>query len=580
MRLETTWTLALAALLCLSPSGRALSEGGSTERVNVSSSGTEGNGPGNLPALSADGNLVAFQSSANDLVPGDTNFSADIFVRDRLLGVTTRVSLSSSGGQGNHHSKEPAISADGRYVLFNSRASNLVSGDSNGFEDIFLHDRNTGATTRISVDPAGQEVFGSSYYCELTPDGVHACFTSPAATLVAGDTNAMEDVFVRNLVTGTTTRVSISTGGAQGDLNSREGAMSDDGQTVTFQSHATTLVAGDTNGSADVFVHEIASGQTTRVSVSSGGTQGSSYSTVPSISAGARYVAFQSRASNLVASDTNAVDDVFLHDRQTRATTMVSVDSSGVQGDYYSYRPALTADGRCVAFGSWAGNLVAGDTNGDIDVFVHDTLTQSTQRVSVDSSGLESNGHSQYAAITADGSVVAFESGATNLVAGDTNGWSDVFVHEYAGPMATAYCTAGTSASGCAATLCGLGVASATAPSGFTVSAANVEGAKDGLYFFGASGRQANSWGNGTSYQCVVPPVKRGGVITGVGTAGLCDGSFAQDLNVLWCPACPKPGHNPGAGALVQAQLWYRDPQNTGNQTTSLSNAIEFLVTP
>jgi len=140
------------------------------------------------------------------------------------------------------------------------------------------------------------------------------------------------------------------------------------------------------------------------------------------------------------------------------------------------------------------------------------------------------------------------------------------------------YCTAGTSASGCAATLSAAGDASATAPSGFVLTASGAEGAKDGLFFFGTSGRQASPWGNGTSFQCVVPPVKRAGLLTGVGTPGLCDGSFAQDLNALWCPTCPKPQKNPGAGATVQAQLWYRDPFNTSNQTTSLSDAIEFSV--
>jgi len=142
------------------------------------------------------------------------------------------------------------------------------------------------------------------------------------------------------------------------------------------------------------------------------------------------------------------------------------------------------------------------------------------------------------------------------------------------------YCTAGSSASGCQATLSATGMASATAVSGFDLMASNVEGDKDGLFFFGAGGRQANSWGNGTSFQCVVPPVKRGGLLTGVGTAGNCDGSFTQDLNGRWCPTCPKPNQNPGAGATVQAQLWYRDPLSSSNQSTSLSDAIEFCVSP
>jgi len=142
------------------------------------------------------------------------------------------------------------------------------------------------------------------------------------------------------------------------------------------------------------------------------------------------------------------------------------------------------------------------------------------------------------------------------------------------------YCTAGTSASGCNASIAASGTPSASAGSGFELLASGVEGNKDGLFFYGKSGRQANPWGNGTSFQCVVPPVKRGGLLSAVGAPGTCGGSFAQDLNARWCPSCPKPQHNPGAGALVQAQLWYRDPLNTGNQTTSLSDAIEFTVAP
>jgi hypothetical protein len=142
------------------------------------------------------------------------------------------------------------------------------------------------------------------------------------------------------------------------------------------------------------------------------------------------------------------------------------------------------------------------------------------------------------------------------------------------------YCTAGTSASGCQALLSATGTASATAASGFTLQAGTVEGQKDGLFFFGTNGQQANPWGNGTSYQCVVPPVVRTPTTAGVGTSGLCDGSFALDLNALWCPTCPKPGKNPGPGATVQAQLWYRDPASTSNQTTSLSDAVEFGVAP
>jgi hypothetical protein len=167
-----------------------------------------------------------------------------------------------------------------------------------------------------------------------------------------------------------------------------------------------------------------------------------------------------------------------------------------------------------------------------------------------------------------------------HALSADQVGWLYANSLRHLPPPPVPYCTAGVSAAGCAALLSTSGNASAAAPSGFCLNASLVAGEKDGLFFFGVNGRQASPWGNGTSFQCVVPPVSRGGLLPGGGTAGACDGSFSQDLNALWCPACPKPLKNPGLGTIVQAQLWYRDPFSTSNQTTSLSNAIEFGVGP
>ena len=158
---------------------------------------------------------------------------------------------------------------------------------------------------------------------------------------------------------------------------------------------------------------------------------------------------------------------------------------------------------------------------------------------------------------------------------------TDAYARFFTAPQPfVSYCTAGTSASGCQALLTASGTPSATLPGGFLLTAATVEGAKDGLFFFGTNGRQASPWGSSTSFQCVAPPVVRGGLLTGSGAPGSCDGQLSQDLNALWCPACPKPAKNPGAGSLVQVQLWYRDPLSTSNQTTSLSDALEFTVAP
>ncbi|WP_218110671.1 TolB-like translocation protein [Ostreibacterium oceani] len=397
------------------------------ERVSVDSLGTEGDRDSFSSSISADGRYVAFQSFATNLVAGDTNGTTDIFVHDTQTGATTRVSVDSLGTEGDSFSTIPSISADGRYVAFNSRATNLVAGDTNGTLDVFVHDTQTGNTTRVSVDSSGVEADGYSSDPSISADGRYVAFTSTATNLVAGDANGNTDIFVHDTQTGDTTRVSVDSVGTEGDGLSQSPSISADGRYVAFTSNATNLVTGDTNGTDDIFVHDTQTGATTRVSVDSLGTEGDSFSTIPSISADGRYVAFQSFATNLIAGDTNGYDDIFVHDTQTGVTTRVSVDSSGVEGNSHSYSPSISADGRYVAFESYATNLAAGDTNGIADVFVHDTQTGVTTRVSVDSSGVEGDNDSLNPSISADGRYVAFDSVATNLVAGDTNNNLDVF---------------------------------------------------------------------------------------------------------------------------------------------------------
>jgi hypothetical protein len=421
-----------------------------TTRLSLSSLGVEGNGDSDGSAISADGRFVAFLSHASNLVPGDTNGGYDVFVRDRLLGTTERVSVDSLGGQANQPSDMVAISADGRFVAFYSAATNLVLGDTNNSRDAFVHDRLTGLTERVSVNSAGAEGNQSSGYpggqrLAISADGRFVAFDSLAFNLVSGDTNAVTDIFVRDRLLATTERVSVDSNGAQADLDSHWSSISGDGRFVAFWSNATNLATGDTNGASDVFVRDRVSGTTQRASVSTGGGQADGGSGAPQLSSSGRYVAFYSNATTLVGGDTNGVSDIFWRDLQTGVTARVSLAAGGAQANSYSFTPAISADGRYVGFWSYASNLVSGDTNAKADVFLSDLQYGTIERLSVDSAGNQGNGDSESPSVSGDGRFVCYDGSASNLVTGDLNGSLDVFVDDRLASGFTSLCDPGLS---------------------------------------------------------------------------------------------------------------------------------------
>jgi Tol biopolymer transport system component len=432
---------------------------GVTERVSLANDGSQGNGSSwSMPWVSADGRYVAFDSSATNLVTGDINAAEDVFLRDRVAGTTERISLGNDGAQGNQESYGAILNAEARYVAFSSSSTNLVPGDENACSDGFVRDRLFGRTERVTVAGAGRQSDGGSSGPALSADGRYVAFHSEAANLVAGDTNDVWDSFLYDQDTGVTQRVSVASDGTEGDWGPFPGgggsgasgtrlAVSEDGRYVALSSYATNLVPGDTNLSVemividpfnwyyfwkglDVFVRDRDSGQTTRVSVASDGTQGNDSSWLAGLSADRRYVAFTSDATNLVPGDTNNSTDIFVHDRTYGETTRVSVASDGTQAAADSRDASLSADGRFMAFVSDASNLVSGDTNGWTDVFVHDRQTGQTTRVSVASDGTQATTGSYCPSLSADGRFVAFHSFDGNLVSGDTNGAMDAFVHD------------------------------------------------------------------------------------------------------------------------------------------------------
>jgi len=406
---------------------------GSIVRVSTDSSGVQGNNNSLYPVFSADGTQVAFQSNASNLVAGDTNGKADIFVKNLSTGAVKRVSTDSSGAQGNDNSESPVFSADGTKVAFTSYASNLVAGDTNSAPDIFVKNLSTGAVTQVSTDSSGVQGNNYNFTSVFSADGTQVAFSSAASNLVVGDTNNQPDIFIKNLSTGVVRRVSTDNGGTQGSHTSYSPVFSADGAQVLFESYASNLVVGDTNNRSDIFVKNLSTGVVTRVSTDSSGAQGNNHSNSAVFSADGTQVAFRSSASNLVVGDTNNdAYDVFVKNLSTGVLTRVSTSSSGEQGNNHSYKPVFSADGTQVAFSSAASNLVAGDTNGAPDIFFKNLSTGLMTLVSTGSSGAQGDNDSGSPIFSADGTQVAFSSAASNLVAGDTNIAYDIFVKNIA----------------------------------------------------------------------------------------------------------------------------------------------------
>jgi Tol biopolymer transport system component len=401
-----------------------------TERVSVATGGVQAKGHSVLPAISKDGRYVAFYSDAANLVPGDTNRARDVFVHDRQTGETTRVSVANDGSQANGDSFAPAISGDGRYVAFSSSASNLVAGDQNGANDIFVRDRVANTTTRVSIGLGGAEPNAGSFTPAISTDGNVVAYESDATNLVPSDTNGVRDVFVYDRTAGTTTRVSVSSTGDESDAPSGQAALDADGGVVAFSSFADNLITLDENFTADVFVYVRATHATTRVSVYTGGFEADGNSFHPALSADGRLVAFDSDSFNLAWYDPDEGFDVYVYDRVADAIFNVSVDDAGNLGNDTSSWPAMSSDGRFVAYQTEATDIVPGDQNGVGDIVLYDRQSGAANRLSLTNSGDEADNESLHPSISGDGKLVAYESLATNLVGGDSNRINDVFVRD------------------------------------------------------------------------------------------------------------------------------------------------------
>ncbi len=384
-------------------------------------------------SLSIDGRYVAFFSPASNLVEDDTNGFSDAFAYDTLTGVVTRVSVDSAGAQANGYTDECAISGNGRYVAFASWATNLVTGDTSGTKDIFVHDLHTGATTQVSVASDGTQSDDRSLRPSISADGRYVAFASLATNLVADDTNGTWDVFVHDRSSGETVRATVNSAGGQTSGFVYQASISADGRHVAFASNAADLVAGDTNGADDIFLRDLDAGTTVRASVSNDEAQANNYSSDPEPATdaeGGHWVVFVSAANNLVTGDSNGTDDVFVRDLSAGTTERVSVDSSEAQGFWPNSAPAISDDGRFVAFES-ACPFAPPTLEVGQNIFVRDRLLGTTVQASLSTAGNEGVGlYTHMPDISGDGSHVAFNSSTRYLIPGDSNNGFDIFVRD------------------------------------------------------------------------------------------------------------------------------------------------------
>jgi len=367
------------------------------------------------PVIAPSGRVAAVATEASNLVEGDADTVRDILAIRLRKGLVSVASVSSTGEKANGDSDDPALDRSGRHVAFASTATNLVDGDVNGVQDIFLHDRRTATTVRVSVASDGTEADGQSQQPWISSNGRLVVFASDATNLVEGDTNDRMDIFLHDMVSGATQRVSQAFDGSEADADSFLPVLSGNGRWLAFLSEARNMVAIDGNASRDVFLRDLRTGAIEMVSVATDGSVSDGHSDRLSISANGRRVAFDSRGQNLDPADQHVGLDVFVRDRVKHTTKLMSLPADGAAADGDSVQPALSANGRWLAFSSAATNLVGGDGNLASDVFRMKLKTGAIERVSVSSVGLDADGNSVSPGLSRNGRYVVFSTRATNL---------------------------------------------------------------------------------------------------------------------------------------------------------------------
>ncbi len=417
-----------------------------TELISKATSGGSANGRSQDPSISSNARYIVFDSTARNIVADKTTSYSDIFLYDRTTGNLTRINIPESDSEADGHSGNAEISADGTVVAFASNASNLLDGDNEGFKDVFVYDRDDGTISRVSVASNGIAGNGDSDNPDVSSNGRYIVFQSAASNLVTNDNNEQIDIFRYDRQTKNIIRVNYDFLAQEAtDYDSIDPVISDNGRYVAFETEA-VLSPCDDNRDEDIYHRDITDSLTTLASVTYYGCVANNRSHHPSISGDGRFVAFSSYASNLVMSpgeDTNSRQDVYIRDFLNGTTERVSVKDTSGEGDERSvgYGGNISSDGRYVAFSSEATNLIPNDSNTHFDVFARDRTDSKTTRESVGHYWEQGTGDypANTAVISADGRYIVFDSESSEFVIGDSNGDWDIFIRDYLwpGPLVT-----------------------------------------------------------------------------------------------------------------------------------------------
>jgi Tol biopolymer transport system component len=557
-----------------------------TVRVSLTSGAVDPLSDSSAGAVSDDGRFVAFQSLAGNLAAGDFNGTSDVFVRDMDTGLTTIVSVSAGGTIGNGASTAPSISADGARIAFVSEATNLVANDTNGVADIFVRNLATNATRLISKGVGGVPADGASSRAVISGTGQFVAYVSSATNLVSGHTGTFDDIFVTAFVSGATELVSATSAGQPGDAHSSQPTISHDGQRIAFASLAQNF-ATVAPGVSNVFLRDRLAGTTVAVNVLSNGAPSNGVSDRPALAASGQFVAFRTTATNLGTGDTGAVADCYVRDLTGGVFARASVPNATLPAELNNGGVAdvagVSSDGRLGGFVTGANNVLAGEPNDSIiDVFRRDF--EQTWYRDLDADTFGDAGTSVVANFQPAGFVASstdcndndpsINPGATEICNGVDDD-CDNTVDELAW---SSYCTPGVSSTGCVGVMNATGFPSASHTSGFSIGASSLPGLRSSALIYGL-GATNISWAFGSSStRCVAFPWTRVDTFDSGGTAGSCDGAVTFDWLAFMATHPSAQGLPLVAGNIYYAQIWYRDPP--APRKSNLTDAITFALCP